>query len=559
MRIRSTLFALALLVATPSAAEQLFVQLKDTDAVLPLPQMMRAQLGDPFFNLVLKEQSDVRDLDQIEKLIQPDPDKRQLFVVSEMIAHPGRSQRHRAVLSFTGRHPEGEVLEANVMLSVEFDSEAFPERANNDPQHDLPFIEAWGWDNHRGHYNYYKLDGNPMTWKFRGSSDSADFMSPSDRAGSCMACHINGAPIMKELLLPWNHWQSGEQQIEHLNRLSANPWPVTSDPRFRSLQGAEMLEEKIIASVRNFTTRRINRGLKRNNADGDITVDENGKQTIVEGRRLLRHLFETTEYNIISARNMTNWHPIPHQTNGRPAVDVQIPDSFFLNANLISGGGSPGFKGLNLMVHGFAKSANAVVTPDEYVELVRNTTVADVPGDAVFAWLIPEPSQIDNETVDQLMTRGILPAPYVAAVLAIDLENPILSEERGALFRFVPDQFSFEPLDKIDQRFDLRRFRNHELTTATIAALEASLPVSGSPEARFLLRLKDPDPISRLSEDIAAYQERLRLHLDSADPNTRVAELARLYGIAQARRQAVIQHPVLGSLDETEGRLLFPR
>ena len=559
MRIHATLFALVLLAATPSAAGQLLFQLNDTDAVVPLSQELHAQLSDPFFNLVVKDHSDVRDLDQIEDLIQPDPNKRQLFVVSEMIAHPGRNQGRRAVLSFTGQRPGGEVLDANVMLSVVFNSEAFPERASNDPRHDLPFIEAWGWDNHRGRYNYYKLDGNPMTWKFRGSSDGADLKSPSDRAGSCMACHINGAPIMKELLRPWNHWQSLDQQLQYLDRLSANPWPVTSDSRFGSLQGAEKLEVMIIASVRNFTTRRINSALKRNDADGNITVDENGKQTIIEARRLLQQLFETTEYNIISARNETNRHPIPMQTGGQPAADVPIPDSFFLNANLISGGGVSGFKGLELMVNGFAQSVNAVVTPDEYVELVRNTTVADIPGDAVFAWLVPEPSQIDNQTVDQLMTRGILPAPYVAAVLAIDLENPILSEERGALFRFVPDQFSFEPLGNPAQRFELDRFRNHELTTATIAALEAASPASGSLEARFLERLKDPDPISRLSEDIAAYRERLRERLDPADPSTRAAELARLYGIAQAQRQAVIQDPVLGALDETGGRLLFPR
>ena len=559
MRYHSTLFALVLLATSSSAAGQLLFQLKDTDAVVPLSQEMRAQLSDPFFNLVLKDHSDVQDLDQIENLIQTVPNKRQLFVVSERIAHPGRNQVRRAVLSFTGQHPGGEVLDANVMLSVVFNSEAFPERESKDPRHDLPFSEAWGWDNHRGRYNYYKLDGDPMTWKFRGSSDGADLKSPPDRAGSCMACHINGAPIMKELLQPWNHWESVDQQIQYLNRLSANPWPVTSDPRFQSLQGAQVLEGMVIASVRSFTNRRIDAALKRNGANGNIMVDESGKHTIVEGRRLLRHLFETTEYNIISARNMTNRHPMPVQTGGRPAADVPIPDSFFLNANLINGGGVPGFKGLGLTVKGFARSAKAVVTPDEYVELVRKTTVANAPGDAVFAWLVPEPSHIDNETVDQLMTRGVLPAPYAAAVVAIDLEKPILSEERGALFRFAPDEFSFEPLENLAQRFDLDRFRNHELTTATIAALEAAAPASGSLEARFLERLKDPEPISRLSEDIAAYREHMRERLDPADPSTRVAELEKLYSTAQARRQAVIQDSVLGALDETGGRLLFPR
>ena len=98
-----------------------------------------------------------------------------------------------------------ETLKGDVMLSVSFGPSGFQEENE---------IEAWGWDNHRGRYNYYKLDSagsstGSMTWKFRGSSDEADLQSPAERSGTCMRCHVVGAPVMKELFFPWNNWHAG--------------------------------------------------------------------------------------------------------------------------------------------------------------------------------------------------------------------------------------------------------------------------------------------------------------------------------------------------------------
>ena len=53
------------------------------------------------------------------------------------------------VLAFDGKNGVEE-LKGNVMLSLSFGLTG-PE--------DVSDIEAWGWDNHRGRYNYYKLDG----------------------------------------------------------------------------------------------------------------------------------------------------------------------------------------------------------------------------------------------------------------------------------------------------------------------------------------------------------------------------------------------------------------
>ena len=49
-----------------------------------------AELGDPFFNLVLRNHADVVSLAEIEDLIQPDRSKRDLFVVDEHIVESSR-------------------------------------------------------------------------------------------------------------------------------------------------------------------------------------------------------------------------------------------------------------------------------------------------------------------------------------------------------------------------------------------------------------------------------------------------------------------------------------
>ena len=90
---------------------------------------------------------------------------------------------------------------------------------------------------------------------------------------------------------------------------------------------------------------------------------------------------------------------------------------------------------------------------------------------------------------------------------------------------------------------------------AVIASIERAAPPSASPAGRLLVRLRHEDPVKALEEDIAAYQARVRAALE--DPRSRAAELRRLYVLTIERRTAVLRHPLLGHLDETQG-LLFP-
>jgi len=481
-----------------------------------------SSLGDPFFNLVLKSRADATSLSVIENLIQPVASDRHTFVVDEGIADSRRGQSRRVVLTFSGSNGP-EILNTNVMLSAQFSSEAFPDNQR--------FLEAWGWDNHRGRYNYYKLDrtGTPdmrVSWKFRGSSDDADLLSSADRAGTYMACHINGAPVMKELVFPWNNWHSSASQATYLTSAapSAGRWAVAADSHLQRLEGAEDLETSIFSAISQFNIRRLNRALVREDATGNIAVDAAGSSKVKEGRRLLRPLFETTEYNIISARQKSGLHlPAGNQTGAGQAVG--IPASFFLNSSIIAQSGPAQIVGL-----GIARAADfgkVTLTAQEYTAAVKSSEVrlGGGLGDADFAWLTPEPSHVDNDMVDRLLRRGIVSPQFVASVMAIDIENPIFSPERALLLRFIPNEFEFSPTSK-----------NHpdDLATKVIAALVAANPAAGSSESTLLAALRSPDPLKLLADQVDVYHARVSSRL--SNPQSRQAEIDRLFALLVQRR-----------------------
>ena len=537
-------WVIAVMARQPSAP-LLLKQDRDGAPAVNLTAAELGTLGDPFFELVLKKQPTVARLSEVERLLQPDESQRKTFVVDERIADPRPGQHRRAVISFTGTNG-GVILEANVMLSVGFNSEEFP---------DVPrFIEAWGWDNHRGRYNYYKLDntGTPdlrKTWKFRGSSVDADLLSASDRVGTCLQCHINGAPLMKELLFPWNNWHSdaASSNTTYLT-VGAPPnvrWRVASDPHLSDtrLAGAEVLERPIIDGIRQFNTRRINAHKQRADATGDIAVI-NGRVTILDARRLLRPLFVTTEVNLISANQRSGLHPFPGVSTKGPDRPILVPASFFLNSHLLgSGGGILGYGGLGIQA---ASQFGTLLSlqPAEYRRLVvdgKLQLAGREPADAEFAWFVPEPSHIDNDLVDQLLRGGIVSRGFAAAVLGLDLEAPVLSEARASLLKFVPDTFSFTPGGGDD-----------ELSQLVVANIRAGSPSPGSPEQELLNVLEAGDPLKALQGKVAAYQQRV----ETALRTNRGVEVDRLFAVMIKRRERMINDDVLGPLDETGDSLL---
>lgn len=482
------------------------------------PQAMSAEeldaLGDPLFRLVLKDHPQEVRLDEIERLIMGASGRRHLFVVDEHLQDPAPGGSRRAVFVYKGS-TQGIRLDPNVALSAAFDSARFAEGV----------IEAWGWDDRRSRYNYYKLDGTPATWKFRGSSVGADQLTPAQRRGTCMTCHVNGGPVMKELPIPWNNWHSSRNQADYLLSTSPGRWPIAGTPRFRDLKGAEGFESDfVMPSIRQFNGRRLTSLITPGAAAGQSEV--------TDGPRALRPLFRTVEYNIISAGQFSGLHPLPAPVaaGAAPTEAVAVPDTFFLNANLLGGGGFTQYKGLGIPEARLFSSL-LLVQPAEYRGLVSRagTTLGGRTGDTHFAWFVPEPSHIDNHFVDLLIAQGVITREFAAAALAVDLETPAFSDARDALRAVIPARFTFKPLNA----GDVPAAHPDALTLDVIARLRALTPAAGSPEAQFLALLENPDPVGVLRATVTAYMERVRARL--ADPAQRQGELDRLYRLMLAR------------------------
>ncbi|QDL09454.1 hypothetical protein DP113_17450 [Brasilonema octagenarum UFV-E1] len=536
-----------------AAPVSLLEQKRDGATVQPISSGTLTSLGDPLFKLVLKDRANVTNLAEIETLIKGQQGQEQTFVVDETIVDTrptvgNRPATRRAVVTFTGRN-QGERLDRNVMLSVFFTSENFP---------DVQSIEALGWDGQRGRYNYYKLDqqGTPgrLSWKFRDSSVQADLLQPAQRSGTCLQCHVNGAPVMKELALPWNNWHSISFAASYLK----SNWKVgTNSPRIaQNLGGAERLETGFIApAINEFNNKRIDESIARNN--GSPVTNPNGSQQITTGKRLLRPLFVTTEVNFISSNQQVgSLHPFGSSATPGPFADVKIPNSFFLNANFINGSPPQSVQGLKI-ADSLRFQDIAVVKADEYRQLVNRSGVKldGKAGDANFAWFVPEPSHVDNSMIDQLVKRGVITPEFVAAIMAVDLEKPVFSSQRQKLLQFIPDQFSFQPLQGTTDPFSVKRHPD-DLTQKVIAALAQANPTSNSAEAQFLAILRNNNPLQVLKERTQQYSNSIDQKLNKSGATARQAELKRLYDLTIARRREVLSDPVLTALNETGNELL---
>jgi Putative peptidoglycan binding domain len=518
----------------PAAPKTMLLQ-QANDNVPPqaMTEADRAKLKDPFFQLVLKDHADATTLSDLNKFLKPAD--QEVFAVDEHMidgaAKVGdRPASRRSVVTMSGE-TSGQVLDKNVMLAVMFNSEQFP-TAN--------FLEAMGWDESSGSFNYYKFDKTQAetapTWKFRGNSKDADLLSTSAREGTCMQCHINGAAAMKELLLPWNNWDSFSAKTPYLSKGNSS-WPIANavNSPLTKLSGAESLESgTVMPSITRFNERQINRLIS-------------GGQTVTDARRLLKPLFVTTEFNLISSPTLSPLHPFAKGSGRTSSIDV--PGSFFLNNALVGELDIPS---------SFDEFAN--ISSKDYEHLIRQTktTLAGQPGDSNFAWFVPEASFIDNDWVRQLVSesdpagnakKSIVPKAFIAAALAVDLENPVLSKDRAKLWsdKILPAQFKFGA--------------TNDLIPQVVKNLEALKPAAGTPEATFLQILRKPETaVATLKQRVEQYVSRERNLLGSkANPADRSREWIRLYKLALQRREAILNDPILKSLDETGGKLLLAR
>ena len=397
--------------------------------------------------------------------------------------------------------------------------------------------EAWGWDAQRGRYNYYKLNGS--AWFFQGASSGPEV---GDRTG-CMACHHNGTPIMKELLLPWANWHSVSDPIAYLRSATWNP-PL--DPIFppNRLEGGQILEGAILEAMRRFHDHKI-KTARQTAASGVVRIEG--------AKELLRPLFETTEVNIASSVVSTgNLHPFNSSASG-PNEPIKIPNTHFLNARVLAATNLPGSSSATTLDIAAATrfSAVAQVPPADYVNEVHSRDLQlatcqavrpDLPGDANFAWLHPEPGLFDVTRIEKLLAGNLVSREFVAAALAIDLRTPIYSAARAKLLAFVPDSYSVGSTGPVD------------LKDRVLAGINAAGAAAGAEAREFAERVRGGNALDRLKQDVEAYLAEIETAFADTSSAAYREQFRKQFDALVSRRALMRSRPELCNL--IEGPLL---
>lgn len=281
-------------------------------------------------------------------------------------------------------------------------------------------LEVIAWDAGKKLLNFYERifspDNEPV-WIWKG--DSTGGWRSETRDHACFRCHRNGEPVMKELRQPWPNWHSMNATV----KLESIPpeSPLRTDPLFAIeppspfLRSADQLELVINQWITNVNQSRV-------------TAYRNGE---ISARALLEPLFRTTTINLKSSIEPSV------STGGR----IRVPWSFFLNLSGLAD--SVGLACDHARAFGEAEPSinreiyNSVLASLDF-RLEQGDIVISRPGDTYFAFASPEVAKTDNELVSWLVSGGLVSRRFAATMLLVDVQNPVYSALRGALFALVP-------------------------------------------------------------------------------------------------------------------------
>jgi hypothetical protein len=269
-----------------------------------------------------------------------------------------------------------------------------------------------GWDQAAGLFNYYmRLDGS---WVWAGNSYSA--LAPGSRGQGCFDSHVNGSMVMKELKQPWLHWQSMNATI-----LVAADDPLRRNPLYRSFSGAEDLEDTVRAGVSRWTSARLKHAVT---PDGQVSDLD----------RLLRQLCTTTTVNLASSVTVSS------TVADNPAKPLTLPLGFWLNVDSL-------LHDLGIPARFVPPGAAGQLYLDSLARYEFALAEGEFrqPGDAFFAFVVPEAAFEDIEVINQLVRRGVISAQFAASVLMVDFPNPVFSPARAKLLDYVPPTASVDP------------------------------------------------------------------------------------------------------------------
>jgi hypothetical protein len=281
------------------------------------------------------------------------------------------------------------------------------------------FLQVIGYDQKKNVFNYYQYvsnddvatlgEGATRTWVWSG--DSTWSRSRLSAGQGCFSCHINGALNMKELVTPWNNWNSPRVSISAGNI----PAAVATDPLYAGLNGADALQANFQGLQSHYTQLLI------------ASLIKNG--TISDVPALLNRLINTTTVNFLSSTAK----PV------EPTTDVQVPADFFIFHSALT------MPQINLSYTVPALTITRSMH-DAYVSQHKfalqqisgddGTLVYQEPGTNYFAFFVPVPAFEDTVAIRELINQKVIDANFAASVLLVDFPNPVFSAQRTSLMKY---------------------------------------------------------------------------------------------------------------------------
>jgi hypothetical protein len=272
-------------------------------------------------------------------------------------------------------------------------------------------VELMAWDHRTGGFNYYRSMGQPSAWVFAGNSRHA-LVEPTQGKGP-FESHKSGALLMKELKVPWVHWDSTFAHIFATafrpdDARRAHEWFTKKEPG-----GAYAFEFEVARPA-------IARWAKARFEALRATPGP-----IERPARIIEQIVTTPTINIVSS--------LRESASAAASADpLDLPTTFFVAADDLSEVGLEG-------------PPQFTVTGTIYAQALRTFDVrlADRngftrQGDTHFAFAVPERAFEDVVVLREALKMGLISRRLAACLVMTDFPNPIFSERRAALLAHVP-------------------------------------------------------------------------------------------------------------------------
>ena len=344
-------------------------------------QAILKRLGDPLAQVALHAEECPTTFSEMVTTLVNDPEKRctnlQTMFVSETAQAFDEPTNYRTVTTLDCDSDEGQERIMFSLFGVDLD--------NNLPNR----TEIIAFDAEAGVFNYYETNG--QTIEFFGDSKDMLKGADGDHIRRCAKCHTGGGAVMKELKIPWMHWE-GETTTPGTAELMAKHGAVFgkhSDGR--KLEG--IIEQDNVA----WNKTRINHRVKQGNV-----------------RDLLEPLFCDVEVNVSNQGTLVGSPTFP-------VTDMASFDNGMLSFELDTG---------------FIR-----FDTDQYTAVIRanGQHVPGLPEDFIetaFGLAHVTRGEADRDYSNQLVEQELISPEFKRSVQMVDFTREVFSTDRCGLLRY---------------------------------------------------------------------------------------------------------------------------